>query len=498
MNFFYQEIKSKNPFLPFLFYDPTLSCFQQKTERFTLKIPEKIKLKPEKDQYREILIIRYGGFGDLLFLTPFLPEIKKKYGCKVNILTWEKSLPGLYYNPHVDCVLTCQDNFEFTEFMRNPDNFEGFDQVYDITSCIGGSVESEYKNVYQIFAEIFGLEWKGNERPDIYITEQEKEQAEKILTEAGVDIDRGFIVLHPEGSTEYKSLTSEEQIMSICEELAKNYQVVVIGKNFTLLNYMLDGMDNVFSFIGKLPFRTTLGILKSNVLCFLGVDSVFLHCSAGLGLKILGLYGSLDPYVYTKTYGNCWILKADYPCSPCFMQGKRVGCESECMESIGVEKIVKSIEEIIRKGNTRYAQRSIDLESLSSSYLSSQPCPVCGGEGINFARKGKKIWKQCKSCKTLFAYPLTIDIYRVFEESVKSCNGNGLKLACSDFANRDIIQPVRNGRYSFVHIRNPENECILSRKGVIWLAKKLSLGQEFGKFLIKVNPDEMSMTINFR
>jgi ADP-heptose:LPS heptosyltransferase/ribosomal protein L37AE/L43A len=494
---FYQKIIPKDNTLPFLFYDPTLSYFQQKSEKFVLKIPEKIKLKPEKDHYDEILIIRYGGFGDFLFLSPFLPEIKKKYQTRINILTWEKSLPGLYHNPYVDCVLTCKDNFEFTEFMKNPDNFQGFDQVWDITSCIGGSVESEFRNVYQIFANIFGLEWKGNEKPDVYITEQEKEKAEKVLTGYGVDIGRGFVVFHPEGSTEYKSLTNEEQILKICKRLAENYQVVIIGKNFTLINYLFPDIDNVFSFVGQLSFRTSLAILKSNVLCFLGVDSVFLHFSAGLGLKILGLYGSLDPYVYTKTYDDCWVLKADYPCSPCFMQGKRLGCQSECMETIETDKIITAIDEIIRTGKTDKAEKSTSLVSLPDDYLASQSCPVCKGDSVNFARKGQKIWKQCKDCKTLFTYPLSLDVSKTLKDSIENCNGNGLKLACSDFANRDIIQPTRNGRYSFVHIRNPENECILSRDGLIRMLAGLSLGQKFGKFYVETNSSEMSMTLKF-
>ena len=173
---FYQEIKPKNSALPFLFYDPTLSCFQQKTERFILKTPQKICLNPKKERYKEILIIRYGGFGDFLFLTAFLSKIRDKYRCKINVLTWEKSLQGLYYNPYVDCVLTCEDSFEFTEFMKNPDNFNGFDQIYDITSCIGGSVESEYKNVYQIFSEVWsGMEMKSR----MFISASKKDKKRK-------------------------------------------------------------------------------------------------------------------------------------------------------------------------------------------------------------------------------------------------------------------------------------------------------------------------------
>jgi ADP-heptose:LPS heptosyltransferase len=473
MNF--QKTISKDQNLPFFFYDPTCSAFQNKIERFALKRPVYTTLKPLKNRYKNILILRYGGFGDLLFLTPYLSRIKEiSPGTEINIFTHEKSVFITYHNSDIDCLITCNDYWEFTDFIKDKNNFSGFEQVYDLTASIGGSIESEYKNVYEIIAEHLGLKFISDAVPKVIVAKKEQEEAEKKLKEAGVDTNKPFVVIHPEGTTEYKFYNPDE-LIKLCDSLSKSYQVIVLGKFSTLLSFVLDTIDNCHSLIDRTSFRTALAILTHPSLkLFIGIDSVFLHCAVAFGKKVLGLYGSLDPYVYTKTYKNCWVLKSDYSCSPCFKQGTRKGCETECMKILSAEMVERNAVSLLNDTKPENAVYSQDLKPINPYFISSFLCPICGGKSLNFARKANSIWKQCQNCLTLFKIPFNINIKKVFSDSLKSLNGESLQIGCADFADIDIIQPIRTGRYSFVHINNNENKCVLGSKAVQILSDEIN------------------------
>ena len=80
----------------------------------------------------------------------------------------------------------------------------------------------------------------------------------------------------------------------------------------------------------------------------IGGDTGPLHLAAALGLPVVGLYGPTPPSRNGPFTEKKEIIYHALPCSPCW---KRI-CKdknNECMDSIQVEEVMKSVENLEAK-----------------------------------------------------------------------------------------------------------------------------------------------------
>ncbi|MDP8262302.1 MAG: lipopolysaccharide heptosyltransferase II [Candidatus Ancaeobacter aquaticus] len=78
-------------------------------------------------------------------------------------------------------------------------------------------------------------------------------------------------------------------------------------------------------------------------------DSGPMHIASAVGVSVVALFGSTDPNI-TAPLGSCELIYKDIECSPCL---KRTCLKNyECMESITVEDVYRSVEKLLLKKGT--------------------------------------------------------------------------------------------------------------------------------------------------
>jgi len=335
--------QNRTPIQDVLFiYDPTCSLNYQGRSTHVARVPEKITIKPEKDRYENVLIVRYAGFGDLLILTPALKGLKEKYpGVKITILTSYLTSEILYNNLYVDNIINCILP-EFTSLMRNRILENAYDQIWDLTGSIGGSVRAEYENVYDITCQLLDVK-PSSMKPIVVMADEEINIARQVLINEGISEDNKIIVIHCEASSGYRRWPVE-YVRELSIKLVKEgFKVVLIGKLSREFNF--ETIEGVTSLVDKLPVRISMALLKlPQIKLLVAPDSIFTHCSNSFDLKTVGLYGAVNPYSYQKYHKNLWVIEGNNcPLIPCGNHGKAWYCEAECMQSITPDKVLNEI-----------------------------------------------------------------------------------------------------------------------------------------------------------
>jgi len=109
----------------------------------------------------------------------------------------------------------------------------------------------------------------------------------KKLVEAGANLNRPLIILHPEVS-EVKRQYSIEQWVSAAQRLSEDYQLVITGKKET------DGITGAVSLCGQLSLEELIVLIKHASL-LLSVNTGTIHIAAATATPVVVLYALTNP-----------------------------------------------------------------------------------------------------------------------------------------------------------------------------------------------------------
>ncbi|MBI5186041.1 MAG: glycosyltransferase family 9 protein [Nitrospinae bacterium] len=192
------------------------------------------------------------------------------------------------------------------------------------------------------------------------ISEEEKEEAKKILKEYEVGSDDLLICVHPGASKPPRTL-APSRFSGICRLIRSrwNARVLLIGgaQERGLLEEVRAGSGETGAFFINRPFslRTTAAILER---CdyFIGCDSGLMHLAAAVGAPVAGIFG---PGVPEHTGPACEDAKKAivfhrFPCAPCsqnFFTECRPSPDGRppCIEEVRPEEVLAGLEALMTK-----------------------------------------------------------------------------------------------------------------------------------------------------
>lgn len=325
------------------------------------------------NDYKKILIIRTGAIGDVVHTTNLVHSIKKAYH-DVRIDYMAKELVTFIPENDKDItkVITIDPRFKlfssYTFDMAKQLKEEHYDLVINLQPSLklralvrlaGIKKEIVYKKDFKLHAVTnfwkTGLkafpDMKEDKEIKIYLPQEVTDCAKEKLK----NYKRPFVIINAGGvfSKRQGRTYPIEKWIELGNKIQEKYDGTIIltgaedDKEFLK---PLNEIKNSVNFIGELPLQDSCGIISQADLMLSG-DSGPLHIATALGIKSIGLYGSM-PVERTGCYCNGINIKSDKSCTPCnrrkckFLK-KTKKIYAPCMEEIEIGTIFNEIKRIL-------------------------------------------------------------------------------------------------------------------------------------------------------
>ncbi|MFA5404256.1 MAG: glycosyltransferase family 9 protein [Ignavibacteria bacterium] len=329
----------------------------------------------DKEEIRKILVIKFGGIGDVLLSTPVLPNLKNYFPeSEIYFLTHTSCRDIFIDNPYIKRYLTYNfgeaDSKRLLKSIRN----HKFDLVIDLygnprTALITYKSKAKYrvgydfrqrKYAYNIIIQspresIHNVEFHFNALREIkvpiisnklefFINNYHAELANIYITENGIDKKDIFGILISGGweTKRYKTKDFVELIKIIRQKYDVNILLIWGVESEKKECEIIKNETGDYVFISP---KTTLkysSALMRKCKLIIGNDSGLLHLAVASGVPILGIYGPTNP-VSQGPYGekNIVVRNESLDCLNCNLLECKIGniCMTELPKDIIVEKI---------------------------------------------------------------------------------------------------------------------------------------------------------------
>ncbi|MDB2613750.1 lipopolysaccharide heptosyltransferase II [Chlamydiales bacterium] len=176
--------------------------------------------------------------------------------------------------------------------------------------------------------------------PKLYITEEEKEWANKLLEKHTGKV----IGINPGAAFGSAKCWPPERFRALVEKILKetDHTILCFGDSslVSLINQITHGLgERVVNLAGKTSIRELLALINACDV-FLSNDSGPMHIAAALKVPLVALFGSTNP---TKTgpYHFGKVIYKKVFCSPCY---KRIcPIDFSCMKNISVDEVYSAL-----------------------------------------------------------------------------------------------------------------------------------------------------------
>jgi ADP-heptose:LPS heptosyltransferase len=314
---------------------------------------------------RSLLLVRNGGFGDLLFLTPLLRHLDLKY-------------------KHAGLAAACARRYHAV-YLRNrrvrriftyPVRLKDF-LSYDYQLCYEGTLENSTDaelHAVDLMAAHAGVSDVGERGLEYDVEPALARKAKNILrNELKVRAGDATVGLHLRASSPIRTYPLESSL-AVAEVLgAAGARVFLLGAagdwERTTGRKLSPSPTppNVDNLCGRFRTIDHTAAFLSQLDLLIGPDSSLVHFAGALELPTVALYGPFPGAVRTKYYPKCVTLEGRYArapeeeeCAPCFKHGPypcpKAGEDrvSPCLGNLAPEKVVRfTVEALARKGTKR-------------------------------------------------------------------------------------------------------------------------------------------------
>lgn len=341
-------------------------------------------MKLDKSKIERILIIKFGGIGDILLTTPVLPNLKSYFpDSEIYFLTLRHSRDILIDNPYLTRAFT-YDPFEDKSWCLIK-NIR--DQKYDLVIDLFGNPRTALITFLSGAKYRLGFKFRG--RNYAYNIKVKGRGGEVHNVEFNLDALRALDIpiiskklylsvniVHEEFANEFIESNNihSKKIIGISKTggwESKRYKVndyielinnlnTIYDVNFILIwgtakekeecEFIKNNIvkANVFV-IPESPIRYLGAIIKKCDIV-IGNDSGPLHIAVAVGVPTLGIYGPTNPYLQGP-YGenNLSIVKEELICLYCNLLQCPIG--NICMTELSKEKIICKVKMLVQKNN---------------------------------------------------------------------------------------------------------------------------------------------------
>jgi heptosyltransferase-2 len=340
----------------------------------------------EKKTY--FLIKMPNWVGDLVMATPILLDLRSHYPeSKIHVLCQSNVAPLLEFNPYIDKIIPVQRTTSWFKF-KHLENRSLIHKLrienYDIGILLTNSFSSAwwffrsgipcrigFKSDLRKYLLSKSLKFpieKGEEhlvttykrllfplniplsttQPQLYITPQEKLEAENTLKGYGITPTDRVIGINPGAAYGSAKCWLPERFQQLTDKLLREGSqfIVYFGdiKGAPLVHKICQELG---SHVINLAGKTTLRQLMALISCcsvFLTNDSGPMHIAAALKIPLIALFGSTSE-VATGPYKHGRVIHKHASCSPCYRRTCPI--DFKCMKQIEVSEVYYHIKEFL-------------------------------------------------------------------------------------------------------------------------------------------------------
>lgn len=257
-----------------------------------------------------LLVIRPGGFGDLLFLTPVFHELKRCY-----------PLLHIAVSAFPDCATVFTNNPDVAEIVPYPiplQTLETFDAVIPLENTIENEENEHavdrYLAEFDIAPALLAPEDKACR---FALTEAERIGAVSVFPPR-LDKDGGNkprLGVQAVASAMCRTYP-HDQLAAVCQALhQRGWEIFFFGEPKSLNIAEADGIVNLS--LRSLTFRQSAAVLATCDVV-LAPDSALAHLAGALDLPCVALYGPFPWQLRTAYHPKTLALSGEGPCAPCF------------------------------------------------------------------------------------------------------------------------------------------------------------------------------------
>lgn len=334
----------------------------------------------EKENIKKILVIKFGGIGDVLLSTPVLPNLKNYFpDSEIHFLTHTSCREIFIDNPYIERYYTYNfgepDSKRLLKNMRDKE----FDMIIDLfgnprSASLTFFSKAKYrvgynfrnrKYAYNIIADAknnreHNVEFNLDALREIGIPVESKELAfyindsHKKFADDFVNLNNignkeifGIIISGGWETKKYKTKDYAGLIKKIKEKFDVNILLIWgVGSEKTECEEIKKGTGDFVIISPQTALRYSYALMKKCKL-IIGNDSGLLHLSVASGVPVLGIYGPTNP-VSQGPYGekNLFVRHEKLGCLVCNLLECKIG--NICMTELPKENIIEKINELIK------------------------------------------------------------------------------------------------------------------------------------------------------
>ena len=323
-----------------------------------------------------ILIIKLRYIGDVLLATPTVRAIKAaRPDIRVTMMVNRGTEDVLSGNPNLDEIIVLdKGSLPAQSRLIAGLRHRQFDTVIDLTDGdrsaflswvsgapvrIGFNDEHRWRGRYytQVVQPVAGV-WHRIDRdlevlkpmsmqavskdPQLWLTPAEKNSADELLEQLGVQRSQSIVILQPGARYWFKAWPAE-RYAELSDRLTSQYgcQVLIGGSDQDIdLAQQIQKMAKSSAMImaGRTTIKQFAAIAKKSSL-FVGSDSGAMHIAAAAGTPVVALFGPSSPREWGPRGGPVEVLYKALDCRSCFHPTCTRG-EGNCMRQIIVGEVL--------------------------------------------------------------------------------------------------------------------------------------------------------------
>ena len=341
-------------------------------------------MKIDRTKISKILVIKFGGIGDILLTTPVFPNLKAYFpDATINLLTLRHSRDILIDNPYLTRAFTYDPSEDKSWCLIKNIRKQKYDLIIDLfgnprTALITFLSGAKYRFGFQFrgrnYAYNISAKGRGGEvhnvefnldalraldipivSTNLYLPTNivHKEFADSFIKSSGLD-NKTLIGISKTGGWESKRYKSDDYI-ELINKLNKIYDVCFLliwgtKKEKEDCEYISAKIENRNAVVIPDSPIKYLGALIKKCNLVIGNDSGPLHIAVSVGTPTLGIYGPTNPNLQGP-YGNknLSIVKEDLDCLYCNLLECEIG--NICMTQLSKDAIIEKVKLLAEKNS---------------------------------------------------------------------------------------------------------------------------------------------------
>jgi heptosyltransferase III len=346
---------------------------------------------------RRVLVTKLRHHGDVLLASPVFQALKN-HGphLEIDALTYHDTTPMLTLHPAITNVFSVGREWKkqpLTSQLRNEWRLlrdlraRNYDLIVHLTEHPRGAWLKRLAGIHFGIAQELGARvrpgWKqfthlynsksGNRRHTVELNLDalrriglEPNSAESRLVlipgdaaEQSIDaklrherlIPKSFIHIHPTSRWFFKTWPVENFAKLLVRLVDQGHKIVLTSapdvKEMKMIESILENAPtSVVNFSGQLSLKE-LAALSARARLFVGVDSAPMHIAAAMQTPVVALFGPSGEVEWTPWMVPHRLVLSTHPCRPCGRDGCAGSKVSQCLTTLGVERVESAIHDLL-------------------------------------------------------------------------------------------------------------------------------------------------------